>query len=168
MRRKDREMSEAFALSVADKCEYAVLSMIDADGSPYCVPISIVCAENAVYFHCAAEGYKIECLRTHSKVCLACVGDTHRMLNEFTTEFESAVIRGTASEVIDAQEKVSALRLLCERHTPTNMSEFDSEIAKNLARTAVWKIEIENITGKRMKYDKNGKEMKFGRMTTSE
>ena len=28
MRRKDREMSREFALSVADKCEYAVLSVI--------------------------------------------------------------------------------------------------------------------------------------------
>ena len=29
MRRKDREMSKDFALEVADKCEYAVLSMTD-------------------------------------------------------------------------------------------------------------------------------------------
>ncbi len=164
MRRKDREMPAAFALSVADKCEYAVLSMTNVNGDPYCVPISIVRDENVVYFHCAAEGEKIDCLKCNPRVCLACVGDTCRALNEFTTEFESAILRGTASEVTDSAEKIHALRLLCLRHTPTNMAEFDGAIEKSLSRTAIWKIEIAEITGKRKKYDKSGKEMKFGRM----
>lgn len=167
MRRKDREMSKDFALEVADKCEYAVLSMTDVHNAPYCVPISIVRVRQTVYFHCAKEGEKIDCLRANPQVCLACVGDTHRMPNIFTTEFESAILRGTASEVTDAQEKITALKYLCERHTPTNMANFDSEVASSLDRTAVWKIEIESITGKRKKYDENGKEMKFGRMTAS-
>lgn len=167
MRRKDREMSKDFALEVADKCEYAVLSMTDTRNAPYCVPISIVRVRQTVYFHCAKEGEKIDCLRANPQVCLACVGDTHRMSDKFTTEFESAILRGTASEVTDAQEKITALKYLCERHTPTNMANFDSEVASSLDRTAVWKIEIESITGKRKKYDENGKEMKFGRMTAS-
>lgn len=168
MRRKDREMSKDFALQVADKCEYAVLSMTDAHNAPYCVPISIVRVQQSVYFHCAQEGEKIACLRANPQVCLACVGDTHRMSDKFTTEYESAILRGTASEVTDTQEKITALKHLCERHTPSNMMHFDSEVARSLDRTAVWKIEMESITGKRKKYDENGKEMKFGRITTSE
>lgn len=153
MRRKDREMSKAFALSVADRCEYAVLSMTDMQHNPYCVPISIVRAGDVIYFHCAAKGEKLICLRANPQVCLACVGDTRRMPNAFTTEYESAIIRGTVSEVIDVQEKTEALRLLCERHTPTNMSNFAQETAHSLARTAVWQIKIEVITGKCNKYD---------------
>lgn len=164
MRRKDREMPEKFAFAVTDKCEYAVLSMTDPNGNPYCVPISIVREGAFIYFHCAAEGRKIDCLRCHPQVCLACVGDTCRALDKFTTEFESAILQGTASEVTDTAEKTHALRLLCLRHTPTNMAEFDEAIKKSLSRTAIWKIEIAEITGKRKKYDKSGKEMKFGRM----
>lgn len=168
MRRKDREMPTDFALAVADKCEYAVLSMTNAENMPYCVPISIVRIQKSVYFHCAMDGEKIICLRANPQVCLACVGDTYRMMNEFSTEYESAILRGKASEVTDTQEKITALRALCERHTPTNMIAFDGEVARSLERTAVWKIEISDITGKRKKYDKQGKEMKFGRMTESE
>lgn len=156
MRRKDREMSKEFALSMADKCEYAVLSMTDIRHNPYCVPISIVRAENIIYFHCAAEGEKIDCLRGNPQVCLACVGDTHCMPHAFTTEYESAVIRGIASEVTSTQEKTEALRLLCERHTPTNMENFAHETARFLARTSVWRVEIEAVTGKRNKCAING------------
>ena len=39
MRRKDREMPEEFARMVADKCEWAVISMIDTEGRPYGIPV---------------------------------------------------------------------------------------------------------------------------------
>lgn len=163
MRRKDREMPEEFALGVADKCEYAVLAMTNISNEPYCVPITIVRDKNTVYFHCAADGEKIDCLRHSPKVCLACVGNTKRATDKFTTEFESAIIKGTACEVTEDAEKIHALQLLCLRHTPTNMAEFDEAVNKSLSRTAVWKIEISEITGKRKKYGSDGKELKFGK-----
>lgn len=164
MRRKDREMDKDFALYVTDKCEYAHMAMITPDGKPYCVPISIVRDGNFIYFHTAKAGGKIEALSKNPYVCLSCVGDTLRAKDKFTTEFESSIIRGTAVEVTDDEEKIHALRILSIRHTPTNMAEFDDAISKSLNRTGVWKIEIEDITGKRKKYDKQGIEMKYGRM----
>ncbi len=164
MRRKDREMPEDFAYQVADKCEYAVLSMVDTKGSPYSVPVTIARDNSNIYFHSAKDGYKTECLRNNNNVCMVCVGDTLRSEDKFTTEFESALIRGTAAEVAEDEEKIHALNLICTRHTPANMHNFDKAIEKSLSRTAVWKIQITEITGKRKKYDKNGNEMKFGRM----
>lgn len=164
MRRVDREMDKDFALMVVDKCEYATLAMVDTDGTPYCVPITIARDENTVYFHSAKEGQKIAALKKDPNVCMSCVGDTLRATDKFTTEFESAILRGKAEEVIDDAEKIHGLRLICERHTPANMHEFDMAIEKSLFRTSVWKIDITDITGKRKKYDKHGEEMKFGRM----
>ena len=156
MRRRDREMPEGFALSVADKCEYAVLSMTDTDGDPYCVPVSIAREGMTLYFHSAKEGFKAEAMRKHPKVCVACVGDTHLVPEQFTTEYESAVIRGTAHEVSDEEEKRKALRLICERYAPSNMGGFEKAVSESLFRTAIWRIEIAEITGKRKKYDLRG------------
>lgn len=151
MRRKDREISAVEALAIVDKCEYAVLSMIDGQGQPYCVPVSIVRDQNTVYFHCAPEGAKTDALRGDPHVCLACVGDTCRAVDQFTTEYESAIVRGIAGEVVNAGEKKRALRLLCERHTPANMGNFDEAVEKSLAVTAVWGVKICEITGKQKK-----------------
>ena len=57
MRRKDREMPEAFGWAVADKCEWAVLGLIDADGEVYPVPVTIVREGSRVYFHSAPVSY---------------------------------------------------------------------------------------------------------------
>ena len=148
MRRKDREKTKEFALNVADSCDYAVMSMVDPEGKPYCVPLSIARDEEKLYFHCALEGFKTDCLRNSNDVCVSCVGKTKNIPEEFTTEFESAIIRGKAFEVTDKEEKIHALRLICLRYAKSNMAEFESAIEMSLSRTGIWKIEIEDITGK--------------------
>lgn len=148
MRRKDREMDRAFALAVTDKCEYATLAMAAKEGEPYCVPVTIARDGEKIYFHCAKAGTKIDMMRENPRVCMTCVGDTRRVPEEFTTKFESAVIRGRASEVTDDETKIHALRLICQRHAAAGMDGFDDAIKRSLGRTAIWQIDIEDITGK--------------------
>ena len=147
MRRKDRWMPEEFAWEVVDKCAYAFLAMTAEDGSPYGLPVTIARGGRAVYFHSAMEGRKVECLRRSPRVCLACVGNTQVPPGKFTTLFESAVLFGTAEEVTEDDEKIHALQLLCQRHTPENMEAFPRAIAKSLGRTGVWRINVEEISG---------------------
>lgn len=151
MRRKDREIDAQAALAVVDKCGYGVLSMVSREGRPYCVPLSIVREEDRIYFHCATQGEKTELLRENPQVCMACVGNVCPVPDKFTTEYESAIVRGTAEEVLTEEEKIHALLLLCRRHTPSNMEAFDGVVANSLACTAVWSIRIESVTGKQNK-----------------
>ena len=164
MRRKDREMGPDFAHMVLDKCEWAVLATVGADGAPCCVPVTIVRDGDVIYFHTAQAGEKIENLNRDGRVCLTAVGDTRVATDQFTTEFESAVVHGRVVEVTEERAKIEALRLLCQRHVPTNMDRFDEAIAQSLHRTGVWAIRIEALTGKRKKYGKDGTELKFGAM----
>ncbi len=152
MRRKDREIDRASALTIAANCEYAVLSMVDPTGAPYCLPLSIALEQReegeTVYFHAATEGFKTDCLNANPKVCLLCVGATERLTDEFSTKYESAILRGSARVVTDDEEKIHALRLISERHTPAYMHAFDDAVAKMLHRTVVWAIKVEDVTGK--------------------
>jgi len=148
IRRKDREQSGDFALTVADKCAYATMATVNADGTPYCIPISPAREGEWLYFHCAHEGHKIDNLRQRSKVCISCVGVQEAIPGKFTLKYESAVIFGSASEVTDREEKIRALNLICKRYTPDNMAAFDGAIERQLDVTAIWKIHIDEISGK--------------------
>ncbi|MBS5334649.1 MAG: 5-nitroimidazole antibiotic resistance protein [Clostridiales bacterium] len=162
MRRADREMPKEFALEIVDKCPYAVISMIDCD-APYALPVSIVRSGDSIYFHCANEGRKAKVLTSYPRVSIVCVGDVTPSSDKFTTEYESAIITGTARKVIKDAEKINALRLICERYTPSNMHNFDRAIEKSLSRTAIWKVDIDSISGKRKKYGNDGKEIKYSK-----
>lgn len=151
MRRKDRKTDEAAAYAVAEKCGWFALSVTLANGEPYCVPLSMVLRESALYFHCAKCGLKTEALRRDARVCVCCVGEVSPAEGELALEYESAIIRGRAEEVTDKAEMTAALRALGERYTPASMPAFAAELHKDLAHTAVWKIEIESISGKSRK-----------------
>jgi nitroimidazol reductase NimA-like FMN-containing flavoprotein (pyridoxamine 5'-phosphate oxidase superfamily) len=148
MRRKDREQSKDFALAAADKCAYAVMATVNPDGSPYCIPISPAREGLWLYFHSAHEGHKIDNLRQRNKVCVSCVGVQEAIPGKFALKYESAVIFGSASEVTDREEKIHALSMISERYTPDNMAAFDKTIEKQLDETAVWKIHIDEVSGK--------------------
>ena len=150
MRRKDRERDRAFAYDVMDRCAYGVAAMTGEGGEPYCIPLSLVRLEDMLYFHCALEGTKLDLLKQHPKVCVSFVAANQAAEDKFTTYFQSANVVGTASEVTDDQEKILALRTLCEKLTPANMTgdNFDRAVAKSLPRTGVWRIQMEEVTGK--------------------
>ena len=72
---------------------------------------------------------------------------------------------GKAEIVTDRDEKIDALRAICKRFLPNHMDAFDDAITRSLERTAVVKITLtEPPTGKRKQYDKQGDELKYGRM----
>lgn len=186
MRRKDRQMNEDFGKQVIDKARYGVVSMIDEDGIPHGLPLSIVRYGNNLYFHSAKDGKKVEILKNNPKVSIAFVGHVNipenytkdeldeivkdeskaasLVSNVFTTEFESAIVKGEAKPVEDEEEKIKAMKLICEKYTPDKMKYFDKAIKAGLNRTSVYRIEIEEITAKRKKYDTNGEEIKWGRV----
>lgn len=185
MRRKDREMDKEFGYYVIDKARFGVLSMVDNDEA-YGIPLSIVRDGENLYFHSAIDGRKVHALDKNPNVSIAFVGDTRipenftkEELDEiasdkskavllissvFTTEYESVVVKGRVVQVDDEEERVHAMRLVCEKYTPSKMEYFNMAIEAGLKRTNVYRIEVEEINSKRKKYDKQGKEMKFGRM----
>ena len=148
MRRKDREMPGELALAVVDNCAWAVMATVNADGTPYCVPLSPVRDGEWLYFHCAKEGQKIDNLRGKNSVCVSSVGNVKPSPGEFSLFYESAIINGTAFEVRDPEEKIRALHLISLRYTKDNMPAFDGAVKKDLDVTAVWKIRIDGISGK--------------------
>lgn len=186
MRRKDREMGREFGIEVIDNAAYGVVSIIDENNEPYGIPLSMVRDGNNLYFHSALDGKKVKAFEKNSVVSVAFVGQvkvpelfTAGELKEisedkskaamliskvFTTEYESAIVKGKIKIVEDDNEKLSAIRVVCEKYTPEKMNFFNLAIESGLKSVNIYKIEIEEISAKRKKYDADGEEMKWGRM----
>ena len=186
MRRKDRAMSKDFGLKIIDKASYGVVSMVDGEGSPYSLPLSIVRDGETLYFHSAKGGKKVDILQISKCVSIVFVGEVcvpdnfskdqledmakdeslgiQFISKVFTTQFESAIVTGKTQIVEARDEKIKALKLICEKYTPDKMDYFDIAIKSGIDKTNVYSIRIEQLTAKRKKYDANNEEMKWERM----
>lgn len=147
MRKSNRRQSADWACDVFDRAPYVTVSMTRPDGTPYGLPLNLVRRDDhTFYFHCAAEGEKIDCLRHQSIVSLSAVSKCSPRFEEekrnYTEHYESAIAIGRAEEVTDEAEKIEALRLLCERFLPKHMEHFDTAIARSLGITAVYRITL--------------------------
>ena len=153
MRRSDRARGREFALPLIDRCTHGVVAFSTGEETPYCIPLSFVRVENSLYFHCAQQGRKVDLLRKNPRVCVTFVAQDTPDFEEpdnFTTYFQSAVVTGTAVEVTDPEEKIAALHALCQSLTAQHMTDarFASAIRSSLPFTAVWRIDMDEVTGK--------------------
>jgi nitroimidazol reductase NimA-like FMN-containing flavoprotein (pyridoxamine 5'-phosphate oxidase superfamily) len=178
-------MDREFGLLVIDKARFAILTLTDENNEPYSIPVSPSRVGNSIYIHSALEGRKIDLLKSCPKVTLVFVGDVHvpdpitgeefdkydkenrlgqLVSTKFTTEYESAVVKGEAVFMETQSEKIEGLRAISQKYTPLNMKYFDAAAGSSISRTCVIRIDILEITAKRKKYDAKGEEMKWGRM----
>jgi hypothetical protein len=186
MRRKDREMNREFGIEIIDKSSYGIISVIDENNEPYGIPLSIVRNGNNLYFHSAKDGKKVKIFERNPIVNVTFIGETKipenyskEELDEisqnkskaaaliskvFTTEYESTIVKGKIELVDNKEETIRAIKLICEKYTPAKMDYFSMAIESGLNLINIYKIEINEITAKRKKYDIHGEEMKWGRM----
>ena len=146
MRRNDRATSPEKAWEILGNAEYMTLSMMGAEGVPYGVTLSFARVENALYFHCANEGYKLDSLRKNPAVCVNAVRQQRTKAEEFTVAFESAVAFGTACEVTEQSEKEQGLLAICKKYAPENPGA--AAYIAQYPQVSVWRIDVSDISGK--------------------
>jgi nitroimidazol reductase NimA-like FMN-containing flavoprotein (pyridoxamine 5'-phosphate oxidase superfamily) len=154
MRMKERE--------IGDRCEIdtilrnaAICRVAFAVGEePYIIPLShgYDAEAGALYFHTASEGRKIDCIAANPRVCFEVEGSVAMKEGDargctWSLRYESVIGYGAIREIVDADEREKALRRIMRQQSGRDA---DWTFApKVLARTRVWSLRIESVTGKR-------------------
>jgi hypothetical protein len=112
-------------------------------------------AANAIYMHTARVGRTRANVEADERVCFA-VSEMGRLLPadealEFSVEYAGVVVFGCARVVEEDDEARRALQLLLDKYAPHLKPGRDYRpiIDAELARTAVYRIRIDNWSGKR-------------------
>ena len=154
MRRSDREITDRNEMiEVMKRCDVCRLALND-EGYPYILPLNFgmeADEENIVlYFHGAKEGRKYELIEKDNRASFE-MDCAHRLVvdeerGHCTMEYESVIGRGRV-EMVPEEEKREALRSLMRQYHPENTN-FDE---RAMPRTRVFKLTVEEMTGKRRK-----------------
>ena len=147
MRRFKQQLPDAEARQILTAATNGVLSLVDAAGRPYGVPMSFVYdGERTLWFHCAREGRKLEGVRTGGRASFCAVAMDEIHPECFTTYFHSVIAEGRIAVEESREAVIGALQLLGRKYAP--MMDSAPEIAKSLDRVTVLRLEIETLSGK--------------------
>jgi len=149
MRRKDREITDrAMIDAIIRQALVCRLAMSDGD-QPYVVPLCFGYADNALYFHSAGAGKKIEMLKKNNRVCFEF--DIDPMLAkrgrdgcEWGMKFQSVIGMGRAELVEDEASKRKALDIIMNQYGDGHFEYDDAKVK----RTVVIRVDIYEMTGK--------------------
>jgi nitroimidazol reductase NimA-like FMN-containing flavoprotein (pyridoxamine 5'-phosphate oxidase superfamily) len=152
MRRAEREIKDRKTIDeILQQAAVCRLGLCEG-GMPYVVPVNFGYDGDCLYFHSAPEGRKMEIIGTNPKVCFE-VDVDHEIVPtdtacNWTARFRSVIGFGKARLVEDPEEKRRALDVILG-HYSDGPYEYASDA---LAKVAVIRVQIDNITGKQSGY----------------
>jgi nitroimidazol reductase NimA-like FMN-containing flavoprotein (pyridoxamine 5'-phosphate oxidase superfamily) len=163
VKRKDRAIEdESWIREILDRAAVGVLATVN-DGQPYTNTNLFVYdqAAGAIYLHTARTGRTRTNVEDNPRVCFS-VSEMGRLLPadtslDMSVEYASVVVFGRASVVSDDAEAVRALESLLRKYFPhlEYGKDYRSIQPEELARTAVYRIQIEQWSGKRKQVAEN-------------
>lgn len=147
MRRRRQELAQDEAWALLREGTEGVLSLVDAQGAPYGVPLNYVVCEREVLFHSAVEGRKVEALSRCGRASFCVIGAADVIPEKLTTAYRSVIAEGRVREVKDPAEKRAALVALGMRFG--SGKEFcEQEALAHVSRCVVYALEVERLSGK--------------------
>ncbi len=146
MRRKDRDCtSPAYAEEMFRVSEVVTVAFNDGE-FPYSVPLNFAAMDGSLYFHCALEGHKLDCLKRDPHVHFSMYQYIGVNKELSTVYYKSLVGTGLAQIVEDAEEKQNALAALSKKYESKCTLPVPE---KMLFATAVVRISIVSLSGKK-------------------
>lgn len=159
MRKKDREITDINEIiKIIKKCKICRLAFFD-ENYPYIIPLNFGYDYNSknskldLYFHGAKEGKKLDLIRKNNNVAFEMDCSTNLIKGKkpcnYTMEFESLCGNGKL-EILKNTDKIHGLKFIMNQYSDKTHvnADFNEKIVES---TAVFKLKVNEITGKKLK-----------------
>jgi uncharacterized protein len=153
MRRKDKEITDKSIIrEILSKSEICRIAMTD-EGCPYMVPLNYGFAGNALYFHSAPAGRKIELIQKSNKVCFEIEYAQEMVKHDsrqesacnWTTRYRSVIGYGRIEIINDLERKKKGLDIIMAHYGKPLCNGYQEG---NLKKMVILKLTIDEISGK--------------------
>lgn len=149
MRRFKQQISETQCKDILKSEWRGVLSLLGDNNYPYGVPMNFYYDENenAIYFHCAKEGHKIDAINNHNKCSFTVFDKGVKRENHWSLDITSVIAFGKIEIVKNREIAKEKVINLAEKYFPDH-SEIEQEMTAHFSRALCLKLTIEHMSGK--------------------
>lgn len=152
IRRKEKAITEREEiLRIIEQAKFVTIAMCRGS-EPYLVTLShgLDRDRSCIYFHCAAEGKKIDILKDNNLVWGQALIDEGYVQGACDHLYATAQFKGRVTFVEDYDEKKQALNVMVKalEDDPTIVIE-EQIIRDSITKVSIGRIDIEDISGKK-------------------
>ena len=148
MRSKANMLTNEEVENILKTSPNGTLALYGENGYPYSVPVNFVYSNGKIYFHGAAEGYKLDCMKKDPHVSFSVIGKDDIAKENFTTLFSSVIAFGTVRVIDTMEEKIPVLEGMVGKYSAEFMESGKELISKGCGSVA-YELTIDHMTGKK-------------------
>ncbi|MGB2988540.1 MAG: pyridoxamine 5'-phosphate oxidase family protein [Candidatus Zixiibacteriota bacterium] len=152
MNKTEQEIADRDSLvDILKRGKYAIIAVC-REGEPYIVTLNHGYDErrNALYFHCALKGLKIDFVRHNPDVCATVIEDGGYKMGRCEQAYRSVVFWGKMHVVEDLEEKKYGIDVLLNHleDEPDQVKERSLKSDDAYEGVGILRLDIKEITGK--------------------
>ena len=148
MRSKANMLTKEEVENILKTSPNGTLALYGENGYPYSVPVNFVYSDGKIYFHGAAEGYKLDCMKKDPHVSFSVIGKDDIAKENFTTLFSSVIAFGTIRVIDTMEEKIPVLEAMVGKYSAEFM-ESGKELIRKGCGSVAYELTIDHMTGKK-------------------
>lgn len=153
MLRVDKEIKDKSAVESVIKKSSVCRIALSEGNTPYIVPMCFGYKDNCIYLHSACEGKKLSIIEKNNNVCFEFDLGVEVVKSEnacgWGMKYYSVIGFGKAYLIYNSEEKRKALDIITEHYSDKPHHTYPED---KIDKTAVIKIIIESMTGKKSGY----------------
>jgi nitroimidazol reductase NimA-like FMN-containing flavoprotein (pyridoxamine 5'-phosphate oxidase superfamily) len=152
MNKKEREITDRnVPRKILKQGKYVTISMC-RDNEPYIVTLSYGYdqVKNALYFHCALKGLKLDFIKFNPNVCATVIEDKGYKMGKCSQAYRSVVFWGKMHLVKELKEKKYGMDVLLNHleDTPEKLKKKNLKTEETYSKVAILRLDIEEMKGK--------------------
>ena len=148
MRSKANMLTNEEVENILKTSPNGTLALYGENGYPYSVPVNFAYSDGKIYFHGAAEGYKLDCMKKDPHVSFSVIGKDDIAKENFTTLFSSVIAFGTIRVIDTMEEKIPVLEAMVGKYSAEFM-ESGKELIRKGCGSVAYELTIDHMTGKK-------------------
>jgi len=136
--------------SIINECDLCFAGIVEADGTPYVIPMNFGYANGEIILHSAPEGKHLSLLELNNRICVTFCTDRKLVYQHpdvacsYSMFARSVVCKGAVTFIEDLAEKAAVMDLMMKKFSDRTFK-YSTPALMNVK---VWRVTVDEMTAK--------------------
>ena len=136
--------------NIINQCDICFVGIIEADGTPYVIPMNFAYSNGEISLHSAPDGKHVKLIELNNRICVTFCSERKLVYQHpdvacsYSMQSKSVVCKGSVTFIEDIAEKEEMMHLLMKKFSDRKFKYSKPA----LTNVKVWRVIVDEMTAK--------------------